>query len=264
MIEILQSKSSASRFQILVEVAASGPNVLQRSIARKLGITPQAVSEYFRQLQEDGMLIVTDRSGYRVSAGGVNWVLKQLRELNEYISIAARAVTNITVCAAVAESDLSEGQTVGLRMKDGLLFATPNTETGARGIAVSAAKQGDDVDITNIEGLIDNPRGSVTILQVPGIDKGGSKQADLKELQFYVEQFNRAQIGAIGIEALIALRRLGIDPQYFYGVAEAAIEASHCGLPFLIVCSADAMPGLSKRMQDESVAYQVIDISLSR
>lgn len=261
MIEILQSKNAATRFQILVEVAASGPNVHQRSIAQKLGITPQAVSEYFHQLLEDGMLITTNRSSYRVSAKGVNWVLKILRELNDYVSLAAKSVTNITVCAAVAESDLSEGQAVGLEMKDGLLFATLHRRNGARGTVVSAARRGEDVDITDIEGLIDMPKGNITILQIPGIEKGGSRQVDLEGLRRYCEQSSGKQTGAVGIEALIALRRVDIEPHYFYGVAEAVIEATRCGLSFMVVCSADAVPGLVKRMQEEGVDYHLVDLS---
>ena len=46
----------------------------------------------------------------------------------------------------------------------------------------------------------------VTILQVPSIQKGGSRQVDLELLQAQVT--NNQQVGAIGIEALISLRRV--------------------------------------------------------
>ena len=36
MVEILHNKNSATRFQILVEIAASGPGIKQKSIAAKL------------------------------------------------------------------------------------------------------------------------------------------------------------------------------------------------------------------------------------
>lgn len=261
MIEILQSKNAATRFQILVEVAASGPNVHQRAIAEKLGITPQAVSEHFQQLQKEGLLLATNRSNYRVSATGVNWVLRMLRELNDYVSLAEKAVTNITVCAAIAESDLAEGQKVGLTMKEGLLFAVPRPGGGATGIAMSSARQGEDIDVSNIEGVIDLPRGNVTILQVPAIQRGGSRHTDLKRLEREVKLIRSRKTGAIGLEALIALRRIAVEPDYFYGVAEAVIEATRCGLPFLVVCSADAVPGLVKRLQDEKVEYREADIS---
>ena len=49
MVEILRNKNLATRFQILVEIARSGPNIQQRDIAGKLGVTPQAISEYIKQ-----------------------------------------------------------------------------------------------------------------------------------------------------------------------------------------------------------------------
>ena len=260
MVEILQNKNSATRFQILVEIAASGPNIQQKVIATKLGVTPQAISDYVRQLMKEDLVVSTGRSQYRVSTKGVNWMLKVLRELRSYASLVERAVTNITVCAAIAECDLNQGQAVGLKMKSGLLFATSQTNGGARGIAVSNVSQGEDVDISNIEGLVDLTRGRVTILQVPSIRKGGSRQVDLELLRARIT--NNHQVGAIGIEALISLRRVDIEPRYLYGVTEAAIEAAQCGLSFIIVCTDDAIPGLIKRLQEESLNCEIFDLHL--
>ena len=260
MVEILQNKNSATRFQILVEIAASGSNIQQKSIALRLGVTPQAISEYIRQLLKEELVVSIGRSQYRVSIKGVNWMLKMLRELRSYASLAEQAVTNITVCAAIAECDINRGQAVGLKMKNGLLFATNQTNGGAKGIAVSSVSQGEDVDISNIEGLVELTRGKVTILQVPSIQKGGSRQVDLELLQAQV--INNQQVGAIGIESLISLRRVDIEPRYLYGVTEAAIEAAQCGLSFITVCTDDAIPGLIKRLQEEDLNYELIDLHL--
>jgi putative transcriptional regulator len=260
MVEILQNKNSATRFQILVEIAASGPNIQQKSIAIKLGVTPQAISDYIHQLVNEELVISTGRSHYKVGTKGVNWMLKILRELRSYASLVEQAVTNITVCAAIAECDIKQGQAVGLKMKDGLLFATTQISGGARGIAVSSVSQGEDVDVSSIEGLVELTRGKVTILQVPVIQKGGSRQVDLELLQSRVA--NNQQVGAIGIEALVSLRRVNIEPRYLYGVTEAAIEAAQCALPFTIVCTDDAIPGLIKRLQEEDLNYELIDLRL--
>ena len=261
MVEILQNKNSATRFQILVEIAASGPSIQQKSIAGKLGVTPQAISNYIHQLVNDGLVLPSGRSQYKVSAAGVNWMLKVLRELRSYGSLVEQAVTNITVCAAIAECDINQRQAVGLKMKDGLLYATSDINASARGTAVSSANQGDDVDISNIEGLVEFTKGQVTILQIPAIQKGGSREVDLGLLKDRVA--NSDQVGAIGIEALIALRRLDIEPRYLYGVTEAAVEAARCGLSFVVVCTADSTPELIKRFQDEGLNYVLADLHLN-
>ena len=47
MIEILQSKNSATRFQKLVEIAYSCPVIQQKDIAARLRITPQAIRQKY-------------------------------------------------------------------------------------------------------------------------------------------------------------------------------------------------------------------------
>jgi putative transcriptional regulator len=73
---------------------------------------------------------------------------------------------------------------------------------------------------------------------------------------------NNQQVGAIGIEALISLRRVALEPRYLYGVTEAAIEAAQCGLSFTVVCTDDAIPGLIKKLQEEGLNYELIDLRL--
>ncbi len=259
MIEILQNKNSSTRFQILVEIAASGPTVHQTTIAAKLGVTPQAISDYIHQLTSEEMVISTGRSSYRVSAKGVNWVLKILRELNEYVALVSHSVTNLTVCAAIAEADLKKGQPVGLKMKDGLLFAVHQMGKGAKGIVLSAAKQGEDVDVSSIEGIVELTRGKVIVFQVPSIGKGGSRMVDVKRLRAGVD--DTKYVGAIGIEALVALRQTKVEPQYLYGVTEAAVEAVHCGLNFMVVCTDDATSELIKRLEEDKIEYEMVDLS---
>lgn len=259
MIEILQNKNSSTKFQILVEIAAAGPTVHQRTIAAKVGVTPQAISDYIRQLMSEEMVTSTGRSSYRVSAKGVNWVIEMLRELNEYVTLVSHSITNLTVCAAIAETDLKKGQPVGLKMKDGLLFAVHQVGKGAKGIVLSTTKQGEDVDVSNIEGIVELTRGKVIVLQVPSIGKGGSRMVDMRRLRTRVS--DTQHIGTIGIEALVALRQIRIEPQYIYGVTEATMEAVHCGLNFTVVCTDDATSELIRRLEEEKVEYEIVDLS---
>ena len=260
MVQILRNKNLATKFQILVEIAANQPNLQQREIARKLGVTSQAISEYIKELTGDGWLVSDGRSRYRVTQEGINWVLQTFRSLRDYSASVAKAITNITVCTAVADSDLSPGQEVGLKMKNGLLFATENATRGARGRTVTAAKKGHDVGVSNIEGIVDLVFGKVTVLSVPGIQRGGSRSANLVRLRKLVSR-SRDQLGAIGIEAMTALRQLEIEPRYAYGVTEAAIEAARSGLPFLIVCTEDDTPQLLARLKEANLGYELLDLA---
>lgn len=247
-----------TRFQILVEIASGGPNIQQRDIAKKLNVTPQAVSDYIRQLVTDGLLVSDGRSKYRITSEGVNWVIKVLRELRDYDTFIEQAITNISVCTAVADIDLSKGQTVGLEMKDGVLFATGKVDKGAKGIASTAARAGEDVGVSHIEGIVELKIGKVTILKIPNIQRGGSKIVDMEQLKNVIS--DSKLVGAIGIEAMAALRKLSIKDVYSYGVTEAAVEATKSGLCPVIVCVDDEIPSLTRKFGEENIDYELVDV----
>ena len=258
MVEILRNKNLATKFQILVDIANSGPNIQQRDIAKRLDITPQAVSDYIKQLVEEGLIASDGRSKYRVTSEGVNWVIKVLRELSNYSTFIEQAITNISVCAAIADVNITKGQTVGLEMREGLLFATDKVGGEAKGIACSDATAGEDLGVSNIEGIVNLEIGKVTILKMPGIQRGGSKMVDINRLKARIG--SRRLVGTIGIEAIVALRKLGVRPAYNYGVTEAAIEAAKSGLFPLVLCVDDEASGLIRKLEEENIDYELIDL----
>ena len=259
MADILKSKNLATKFQILLEIAANQPNIQQKDIAPRLDITSQAVSEYVKELIRDGWLSSQGRSRYRVTREGVDWIMKMSRQLQYYSSFVNEVIADISTCTAIADTDLSVGQQVSLHMRDGLLYASDVIHsTEANGITTSRAKQGEDIGVSNIEGVIKLKTGKLTIGKVPNIQNNGSRATDLARLKIIVAEAKL--IGAIGIEALVALKQLEIKPDYFYGVGDAAIEATHCGLPFLIICTEDEAPALMQRIAEENLDYKTIDL----
>ena len=259
MAEILKSKNLATKFQIMLEIAANQPNIQQKDIAPKLGITSQAVSEYMKELIRDGWLISEGRSRYRVTREGVDWILQMSRQLHTFAWFVSKVVADISTTTAIADSDLSVGQPASLYMKDGLLFASEVIRSrGAKGIAVTEAKKGQDVGIRNIEGVIKLEPAEVIIGKVPNVQDGGARSTDLSRLE---KEAKKARlVGVMGTEALIALRQIGVKPDYVHGVREAAIEAAYCGLRSLVVCSEDKVPILVQRLEEENLVYEIINL----
>jgi len=259
MAQILKSKNLATKFQIMVEIAAHQPNIQQKDIAPRLGITSQAVSEYMKELIKDGWLSSEGRSRYKVTKEGVDWILQMSRQLHSYVWFVSKAVADISTTTAIADSDLSVGQPASLYMKDGLLFASEVTsDKGAKGLAVTEAKKGQDVGIGNIEGVIKLDPAKATICKVPNVQDGGSKSTDLARLEKEVKKARL--VGALGTEALVALKQIDIKPDYVHGVREAAIEAAYCSLPFLVVCSEDKISILVQRLEEENLDYEIVDL----
>ena len=263
MVQILQSKNLATKFQILLEIAASQPNIQQKNIAGKLNISPRAVSEYVKELISDGWLASQGRSRYQVTKEGVDWILKMARQLQSYCSFVNKVVSDISVSTSIASDDLSSGQPVSLYMKDGLLFASNKLARGAaKGIAVFDARKGEDVGISQIEGVIEMEMGEVIICKVPDVREGGSRNVDLARLK---EELDKGRlVGTIGNEALVTLKSMGVKPDYRYGVKEAMVEAASCGQSFLVVSTEDAASEIVRRLEEENLEYKVVDLAQNR
>jgi len=259
MAQILKSKNLATKFQIMVEIAAHQPNIQQKDIAPRLGITSQAVSEYIKELIKDGWLSSEGRSRYKVTKEGVDWILQMSRQLHSYAWFVSKAVADISTTTAIADSDLSVGQPASLYMKDGLLFASRAIRgKGAKGTVITEAKKGQDVGIRNVEGVIKLEPAKVIIGKVPNVQDGGSQSTDLVRLKREAKEAKL--VGTLGTEALVALRKTGLKPDYVHGVREAAIEAAYCGLSFLVVCSEDKVSILVQRLEEENLGYRIIDL----
>jgi putative transcriptional regulator len=181
------------------------------------------------------------------------------RQLHTYAWFVSNVVADISTTAAIADSDLSVGQSASLYMKDGLLFASNVISSKrAKGIVATEAKKGQDVGIRNIEGVIRLEPAKVMIAKIPNVEDGGSRSTNLAGLK---REIKKAElVGALGTEALVSLRQIDVKPDYLHGVREAAIEAAYCGLPFLVVSSDDKAPILLQRLQEENLHYQVIDL----
>jgi putative transcriptional regulator len=259
MAQILRSKNLATKFQILLEIARKQPNIQQREVARQINITAQAVSGYVREMVSCGWLSSQGRSQYRVTREGVDWILRMSRELQGYSTFVSRVVRDISTSTAIAAGDLSGGQQVSLYMENGLLFAsTYDGGGGAKGVAISSADHGWDVGVSDVEGLISLEAGEIIICKIPSVQRGGSRNTNLDRLRIEVNKVKH--VGAIGIEALVALRQIGLESVYLYGAKEAAIEAAHCGLFVALVCVADAVPALAQSLGEEGINYRIIDL----
>ena len=260
MIEVLKNKNLTTKFQILVEIANSGPNIQQRDIAKRLEITPQAVSDYINHLVKENMLISEGRSSYRVTNDGVNWIIKILRELNGYIGYIQKAITNISICTAITYTDLKQHQKVGLLMRDGLLIATSDINLQATGITVAEARAGNDVGITGIEGIIPMQVGRVTILRIPGIQNGGSNKVDLDKLAGYIE--TSLFTSSLGLESFVVLQKIGAK-YYHYGATEGTIEAAKSGIHPFVVCVENETADLITRLEKEKISFEILDVHKS-
>jgi len=256
---ILRSKKESTKFQILVEIAAHQPDVRQKEIADKIGITPQAVSEYIKDLVSEGFLFSDGRVRYRVTKKGVDWVLEKAIELKKYSRFVMEdVVSHVSVATAIAGEGFEKGQKVSLRMDKGLLYAHKK-EGDVTGTTISGAEKGEEVGVTDLRGIIRLPAVSITICKVPRVERGGSRSVDMENLKKHSK--DKPYIAAIGVEALISLRKIGIKPDILFGAKESVVEAAFHGLSSLVVSVDEEVPSLLNKLESEGLNYEVIDLS---
>ncbi len=262
MVDVLQSKRDSSRFQILVEIAANQPNVRQKEVAERLGVTPQAISEYIKDLVADGLVVSDGRMRYRITKEGVEMLLESAAELKRYARyVMEEIISHVSVWGAIADLDLEEGETVSLEMRGGLLYAGSKEGVEASGVTIAEARAGEDVGVSNLKGLISLKEGTVTVCKVPRVQMGGSRKVDLAALSRIV--LASEMVGALGIESLVALRKVGRDPDVFFGAKESAVESAFHGVSSVIVCVDEQVPNLMGRLEGEGLKYELVDLTAS-
>ncbi len=260
MASVLQSKRESSRFQILVEIAAHQPNLRQKEVAESLGVTPQAISEYIKELVADGLVTTDGRMRYSITKEGVEWLLESAAELKRYARVVMEEIiSHVSVWTAIAESDLEEGERVSLEMRGGLLYANKKEGIEASGVVIGAVGSGEDVGISDLRGLISLEEGRVILCKVPRVQIGGSRKVDLAALSHQVSRATK--VGCLGIEALSALRKVGREPDIIFGAKEFAVEAAYHGLSSVIVSVDEQIPGLLTRLESEGLKYELIDLT---
>ncbi len=255
---ILRSKREVTRLQILVGIAEHQPAVRQQEIATELGVTPQAVSEYIRELIDDGMVSAKGRGRYEVTRNGIEWVLNNAEALESYARHIRRdIIQQVSVWTAIAAEDLKTGDPVGVYMEGGWLYAG-KVPRNAMGNAVMDASKGEDVGISRLNGLISHSEGLIHVCKVPRVQRGGSRNVKrdlLREITGRV-----GMVAAVGLEAYISLQQIGRMPDMFFGAREGVIEAAFHGIESVIVIVDEEFTDFLKRLESVELTYVVHDL----
>jgi putative transcriptional regulator len=254
----LEDKRTATRFRILVEIADRQPAVSQGEIAEAVGVTSQAVSEYIRELVEDGYVNKEGRSRYRVTKEGVDWLFREAEGLRRFADhVTDDVLESVQEDAAIAAADVSSGDTVTLTLRDGLLHAVPGAAGPATGVATTDAEAGDDVSVTGFEGVIEIGPGRVTVVQVPPARSGGSSAVTGPALVAACDDAD--VVVASGVEAVVALRKAGVDAETSLAAGEVAAAAAARGLNATAVVTADLVGRVTDALRDGDALYEVTE-----
>jgi len=253
--DVLENKRSATRYQVLVEIAARQPAVSQEEIANTIGVTSQAVSDYVRDLVESDYVEKGGRGRYEVTKEGVDWLISRTDDLETYLErVNSDVLGSVEVDAAIALDDVAEGREVGLVMRNGVLHANPAGGT-ATAVTVTSAAEGEAVGVADFEGVVDYETGTVSVLPVPTVTDDDRLNTDVVSTHVPDEGL----VAVAGTEAYGLVSQSDIDPDIRFGTAESIAEAGMLGLDVLLVAVAGEIPRHTSKLRDNNVPHRVLD-----
>lgn len=258
MADVLENKRAATRFRILVEIADRQPAVSQGEIADAVGVTSQAVSEYIRELVDEGLVDKEGRSRYRVTKEGVDWLLQEATDVRRFADhVTEDVLGSVQEDAAIATAPIEADQTVSLTLEDGLLHASPGDSGPATGVATMDAEAGQDVGVTGFEGVIELEPGSVTVVQIPPVRSGGSRAVAIDALEASCEAADL--VTAAGVEAVVSLQQADVAIDTTFAAGDVAAAAAGRGLSAVVVATTDNVGRVTDALRDADVAYEVTE-----
>lgn len=264
-IEVFRNKRDATRYQILVEIAERQPSVSQKEVAESVGVTAQAVSDYLGELVEEGYVEKHGRGRYEVTKEGVDWLIGVTEELQEFVGyVSEDVIGQVEVAAAIATAGVEEGDRVSITMSEGVMHVTPGGSGSHTAVAVTEAGEGEEVGVTDFEGILDFEPGGVTAVPVPRVQNGGSRAVDADLVAELCDEHDLLAVA--GVEALVGVRKAGLDPDVRFGSVDAVVEAATKGLDVLLVTvtsrlseHTDALRRHNDEVPGHHVGYEVVD-----
>ncbi|AGK60311.1 putative transcriptional regulator [Archaeoglobus sulfaticallidus PM70-1] len=255
---VLLSRKDAMRLLIISELVLR-KETNQRDIARKFNLTPQAISEHFKELVDEGYIRVIHKGFYEVTEKGTEWLTKNLFDLHIFSEELIKKLYSKSI-VAIASGDIKEDDRISYWYQDGFIYAKKN-KTG-NGIALTSASDGEDVLIKPLEGFEPPKKGEIIVVKVPDIGEGGSRKINYGEFSKLIKDNPKKIVVAIGVEALVACRKIRVEP-IFFGSKEVCIEASHHGAGVIAVCTESLLDNLLVSLVDEGLNFKIVSFNLN-
>ena len=260
--KVFKKKGELTRFQILADIAREQPHLRQKDIAKKLGITVQAVSENIKSLVDDGFVETgMGNARYKITKKGIEKVKTEAVNLRKYADNVLNTMnTYKSVWPAIAREDVDSGETVWLEMENGTLYAGKE-EKSAYAKVLKAAAAGDDVALEKLGGTIQLKPGHIVVIQVPTIKEGGSKACNKDRIiEIYKRGFDR--VGIMGTVSRAVTTKLAIKIDFEFATPDATVAAAKRGLDVVVFTVGKMNKSLIRKLEHEGLKYTIENVSL--
>lgn len=251
---VLLSRKDTIRFLILSELMVN-PECNQRDIAKKLNLTPQAISEHFKEMVSEGLINVVHKGYYEVTRKGEEWMSRNLVDLHLFSEELLKKIYSKTV-VAIARGRIKDGDMVRYWFGDGYIFAEKSSK--GNGTALTSAEDGEDLLIKPTGSFEPPEKGEIIVVKIPDVAEGGSRKVNLEAFRELVKSRPKSIVVAIGIEALVSCRKIRIEP-IFFGAKDVCIEAAHHGSGVIVACTEGRINDLLRSLIDEGLEFEITE-----
>ena len=240
--KILRDLRLSTKLLILLEITRK-PHIKLKTIAEKIGISIQGVSEYLKIMNEE-KLIQNIGGEYKVTTNGIQFLHKNFSELKDFVDKSIEKLDLIEVCAAIAKTKIKKGERVGLFMENGILNAYSGRKSKSSGFAIMDADIDEDVPVKNLEGIVELNHGKLCIIEIPSIIDGGSRKIDIKEIKNIYMNFKPNKIAVLDVVGISLAKKAKLKYDFEFAPQYSIIEAIQKGLNIMIFGTHDSVQNL--------------------
>lgn len=263
--KVLRDVREVTKLLILLEITRSQHTRL-KPLAEKLDLTVQAVSEYMKSMRREG-LIHEVGGVHRATKRGVELLHARFSEIKEFVDSSMRDLRIIDVTSAVAGEDIREGDSVGLVMERGRLTAYPDRQAKSRGRALQGARRGEDVALSDLEGIVELRPGRLVVLRLPSAQAGGTRAVELAKVKGRLGGFHPDLVAVTDPIAVAFAIVTGWPVDLEFAPAEASIDAALRGLNVLLITASPQFEEVTKGLEavnsalEDRIPLRVLDFS---
>jgi predicted transcriptional regulator len=184
--------------------------------------------------------VLNDR--YRPTVAGIEWLHAAFGSVRADLDERLQRLRIIRSTRAVARGPLPANAEVVLELQDGVLEARVGGKGASRGHVRQAARDGDLVEVVDLEGIVPLQPAEVRIVTIP--DSAALDKRLLPQLRRVIGEGPEGLLATFGIEAYHWVRQATARPILRYGVAPSATEASKVGVATVLVVLESELPRL--------------------
>ena len=225
------------------------PSAKQKDIAENLGITVQAVSQYLSTMRREG--IVRERSGRAIpTRKGMQLAQEHFNGLKKEVDGILRKIAVIDTCVAIAGKKTKKGDTVGLIMEDGMLMAYPGRDASSSGKAIEDGDEGDDILVSQLQGIVDLELGGLLIVETPSEESGGSKGASIERVRDKIDEFSPGLLVAGDATGAALLMKTSGELFTIHAPVESSMSALSKGVDVVFCGTRDSVDQILVAVSD--------------